>query len=60
MADGKSLEHVGVTPDEKMLPSKEALLTGRDPVMAHAADIAGVALSPQKAAEMFPYEWPKL
>lgn len=60
MNDGKSLEHVGVTPDEKMLPSKEDLLTGRDPVMVHAAEMAGVALSPQKAAEMFPYEWPKL
>jgi carboxyl-terminal processing protease len=60
MTDSKSLEHAGVTPDEKMLPSKEDLLTGRDPVMAHAAEIAGVALSPQEAAQMFPYEWPKL
>jgi C-terminal processing protease CtpA/Prc len=60
MTDGKVLEHVGVTPDEKMLPSKEDLLAGRDPVMAHAAEITGVTLSPQKAAAMFPYEWPKL
>lgn len=58
MTDGKSLEHVGVTPDVLMLPGAADLAAGRDPVLAFAVQQAGGQISPEEAGKLFPVEWP--
>lgn len=57
MTDGKSLENVGVVPDVVLLPEGADMAAKRDPALAEAAKLAGVALDPAKAGLFFPKEW---
>lgn len=57
MTDGKSLEHVGVTPDELLIPTPADLAAGRDPVLARAVTLLGATLDPVQAGRMFPVVW---
>jgi C-terminal processing protease CtpA/Prc len=59
MGDGKSLEHVGVIPDEVKLPTALDMQAKRDPVLAYAISLLGGNISPEKAGALFPIEWSK-
>ena len=50
MADGASLEKVGVEPDEIVLPTPADLAAGRDPELAHAIELAGASVTAKKPA----------
>lgn len=53
MADGNSLEHKGVMPDEIRIPAAEDLAAGRDVVMSYAASREGITLDPIEAGKFF-------
>lgn len=59
MTDGKSLERVGVQPDETILPTPKQMASKLDPVMTRAAALLGVDIPPEKAGAFFPLEWRK-
>ena len=52
MPDGGRLEGGGVTPDELILPSGEDLRDRRDPALARALTLAGVATTPEQAGRL--------
>jgi carboxyl-terminal processing protease len=59
MGDGKSLERVGVSPDESVLPTPADLAAGRDPALARAIELTGTKISAEDAGKILPLEWPK-
>lgn len=59
MPDGTRLEKAGVIPHQRMVPSPRDLAAGHDPVLSHAAAMAGVDLSPEAAGKLFPRVWRK-
>jgi C-terminal processing protease CtpA/Prc len=57
MTDGKSLEHVGVTPDEYIIPTAADMAAAKDIALARAIEKAGAQIGPEEAGKFFPVEW---
>jgi len=55
--DGKSLEHIGVTPNVVTLLSGADLAAQSDPVLAAALKLLGEEVAPEVAGKFFPYKW---
>jgi carboxyl-terminal processing protease len=53
MADGASLEKVGVTPDETVLPTGADLAADRDPVLARAITRLGGTMTAEQAGKFY-------
>ncbi len=56
MTDGKSLEKIGVVPDELILHTGRDLAAGIDPVLSAAVKSLGMDMSPEQAGKLFEKE----
>jgi C-terminal processing protease CtpA/Prc len=54
MSDGFSLEKVGVTPDETILPTGADMAASRDPVLARAITLLGGTMTAEQAGKFYP------
>jgi C-terminal processing protease CtpA/Prc len=54
MSDGGRLEHVGVEPDEVLVPASADLARKQDPVLARALTLAGATIDAVNAGTLFP------
>ena len=57
MSDGKTLEGVGVSPDEILLPTADDIRSQKDSVLSRAVAMAGGTLDPTEAGKLFPFKW---
>ncbi|MFM9905401.1 MAG: S41 family peptidase [Pyrinomonadaceae bacterium] len=57
MKDGKSLEKIGVLPDEMVVPTGKDLAEKRDIVLARAFELLGVKITAEEAGKIFPNEY---
>ena len=57
MTDGKSLEKVGVIPNERILVTGDDLANERDPVLARAFELLGVKTTAEEVGKHFPFYW---
>ena len=55
--DGKSLEHIGVTPQMPLIPTGANLAAGQDPVLAVALELFGQKVTAEQAGKLFPIKW---
>ena len=53
MKDGQRLEAKGVIPDLMRVPTSQALAEKTDPVLAYAAELFGVRISPEEAGKFY-------
>lgn len=59
MSDNKSIEHIGVIPDEPVIPTGADIAAGRDPAMAKAVELLGGKISAEEAGSFYKYYWKK-